>query len=191
MSMTPGGQRLATAAEALYLANLLILPGVAFLVLLGLGWRSRPTDALAAAHMSQAVSASLWAGALLIGVNALILWIGGFSWVAWAIVIVWFTVCHATFVLLGVVGLVKAMNGQCWRFPVVGRALPDGCGRSGRWSPASLDRRPIRAIPSAPCGKGLQLGGGASAPVARSGPPNWPAPHARRSGALYVLFLRD
>lgn len=119
--------RLATAAEVLYLANLLILPGVAFLILAVLAWRKRRTGPLAAAHLDQAVWASLWAGVLLVGVNGLILWVAGFTGAGWAAVILCFTVCHATLVLLGVVGLVKAMNGQCWRFPLVGRALPPGC----------------------------------------------------------------
>jgi hypothetical protein len=124
----PAGEvRLATAAEALYLANLLILPGVAFLILAVLAWRNRQAGALAAAHLGQALWASLWAGALLVGVNALILWVAGFTWTGWAAVILCFTVCHATLVLLGVVALVKAMNGQCWRFPLIGRALSPGC----------------------------------------------------------------
>jgi uncharacterized Tic20 family protein len=119
--------RLATAAEILYLANLLILPGVAVLILVVLAWRKRQAGPLAAAHLDQAVRASLWAGLLLVGVNALILWIAGLTAAAWAAVILCFTVCHATLVLLGVVGLVKAMNGQCWRFPLIGRAVPPGC----------------------------------------------------------------
>jgi hypothetical protein len=119
--------RLATAAEILYLANLLILPGTAFLILVVLAWRKRQAGPLAAAHLDQAVWASLWAGVLLVGVNGVILWVAGFTAAGWAAVILCFTVCHATLVLLGVVGLVKAMNGQCWRFPLVGRAVPPGC----------------------------------------------------------------
>jgi uncharacterized Tic20 family protein len=119
--------RLATAAEILYLANLLILPGVAVLILVVLAWRKRQAGPLAAAHLDQAVRASLWAGLLLVGVNALILWVAGLTAAGWAAVILCFTVCHATLVLLGVVGLVKAMNGQCWRFPLIGRAVPPGC----------------------------------------------------------------
>jgi hypothetical protein len=32
-------------------------------------------------------------------------------------------------VLLGVLGLAKAMAGKGWRFPLVGRTLPDDCPR--------------------------------------------------------------
>jgi uncharacterized Tic20 family protein len=42
---------------------------------------------------------------------------------AWLLVILYFTVCHSTLVLLGMLGLVKAMAGQCFRFPLVGRPL--------------------------------------------------------------------
>jgi uncharacterized Tic20 family protein len=126
---TPG-EGLAVAAESLYLANLLLAPGLAFA---GLVWlhltRRRVAPPLAIAHLDQTLSASLWAGVLLVGVNAAILLLGGYDGPnVWAVVIVYFTVFHATLVLLGILGLAKAMAGQCWRFPLVGRPLPPGCG---------------------------------------------------------------
>ena len=61
-------------------------------------------------------------------VNGLILLLGGYTGAhTWVLVILYFTVCHSTLVLLGVVGLSKAMAGQCWRYPLVGRPLPAGC----------------------------------------------------------------
>lgn len=127
---TAEGTRLATVAEGLYLANLLILPGLAFLILVAIYLpRRREAPPLALAHLQQTLSASLWAGGLLVIVNALILAAGGYGAVwTWVVVIIYFTVCHATLVLLGVVGLTKAMAGQCWRYPLVGRPLPPGCG---------------------------------------------------------------
>lgn len=130
----PAGMGLAVTAESLYLANLLVAPGIAFLVL-GLLFlrRGKHTPPLAAAHIEQAVSASIWAGVLLLLVNGAILALGGYRGLtAWTFVILYFTVCHSTLVLLGVVGLVKAMAGQCWRFPLVGRPLPNGCPESAR-----------------------------------------------------------
>ncbi len=91
--------------------------------------RKRPgAPPLAAAHLTQTLSASLWAGALLVGANALILLLGGYqgAW-TWVVVITYFTICHASLVLLGILGLAKAMAGQCWRFPLVGRPLPANC----------------------------------------------------------------
>jgi hypothetical protein len=130
LSAETPGEALAVAAESLYLANLLLAPGLAFA---GLVWlyltRRRGAPPLAVAHLDQTLSASLWAGVLLVGVNAAILVLGGYDGPnVWAVVIVYFTVFHATLVLLGTLGLAKAMAGQCWRFPLVGRPLPPGCG---------------------------------------------------------------
>ncbi len=119
----------AVAAEGLYLANLLLIPGIAFVALLLLWQRHRQAgSALAKAHLAQTMSASIWAGVLLIGANALILLLGGYHGpYVWVIVITYFTVCHAVLVMFGAFGLSKAMAGQCWRFPLVGRPLPAGC----------------------------------------------------------------
>lgn len=129
----PDDAGVAVAAEGLYLANLLVLPGFAFIALMLL-WRRHRDDSnvLARAHLAQTVSASLWAGVLLVGANALILLLGGYHGpYVWVIVITYFTLCHSALVMFGAFGLSKAMAGQCWRFPLVGRPLPDGCGRAG------------------------------------------------------------
>ena len=125
------GEGLAIAAESLYLANLLLAPGLAFAALLWLYLsRRREAAPLATAHLDQTVSASVWAGVLLIGVNGAILLVGGYDGPnVWTVVIVYFTVFHSTLVVLGILGLAKAMAGQCWRYPLVGRPLPAGCGR--------------------------------------------------------------
>jgi hypothetical protein len=119
------------AAEGLYLANLLLLPGPAFLVLALLFLRRRGAPPLAVAHLEQAFAASLWAGFLLIAVNAVILLLGGYEGAhTWVLLIVYFTVCHSSLVVLGILGLARALAGQCWRFPLVGRPLPADCGGS-------------------------------------------------------------
>ncbi len=117
------GQNIAVAAEALYLANLLLLPGLAFIGLLVVYERYiRTAPALAVCHLRQTLSASLWAGALLLAANIIILLLGGYrSPNTWMVVIIYFTTCHATMVLLGVMGLAKAMAGQTYRYPLVGR----------------------------------------------------------------------
>jgi uncharacterized Tic20 family protein len=129
----PAGRGLAVTAEALYLANLLLLPAVSFVGLAVLFLRRKEdTPPLAAAHVEQTFTASLWAGVLLVAVNLLILALGGYRGIhSWVLVILYFTVCHSTLVLFGIVGLAKALAGQCWRFPVVGRPLPPGCPAGG------------------------------------------------------------
>lgn len=123
------GMALAVSAEALYLFNLLLLPGVAFLLLLLLWWWRHDSAApLALAHLTQTLSGSLWAGVLLVLANGLILLVGGYDGpYVWLVVILYFTTCHATLVMFGAYGLAKAMAGQCWRYPLVGRPLPVGC----------------------------------------------------------------
>ncbi|MBZ0095486.1 MAG: hypothetical protein K8H75_09000 [Sulfuricella sp.] len=119
---TPG-QSQAVWAETLYLANLLLAPGLAFLMLLWLYFkRGAEMPALARCHLRQAISASIWAGALLVIANLLIILLGGYAAPkTWMIVIIYFTTCHSTLVLLGVLGLAKAMAGQKYVYPLVGR----------------------------------------------------------------------
>ena len=75
-------------------------------------------------------SSSLWAGMLLVVVNVFIVLLGGYDGpYTWMIVILYFTTCHSTLVLLGILGLAKALAGKCFRYPIIGRALPAGCGR--------------------------------------------------------------
>lgn len=130
----PEGQRIAIVAESLYLANLLVLPGIGFLLLLALAFWGREGRApLAAAHLDQTVRASLWAGLLLIIVISVVMAIAGAgAMYVWTLVILYFIVCHTTLVLLGVFGLAKALAGHCWRYPLVGPPLPGGCPQAKR-----------------------------------------------------------
>ena len=117
--------RLAVTAQSLYLVNLLLLPGVAFFLLLGLYLRNRKScSEFSRFHLSQALSASVWAGILLVAVNLMILFAGGYDgpW-TWMIVILYFTTAHSTLIILGMIGLIKAMAGQSWPYPLIGKLL--------------------------------------------------------------------
>jgi uncharacterized Tic20 family protein len=122
-------QRIAIVAESLYLANLLILPGIGFLLLLALARFARiEPGALASSHLNQTVRASLWAGLLIVGVSLAAFAVAGSNaLVVWTLLILYVVTCHATLVLLGVLGLTKALSGHCWRYPLIGPALPAGC----------------------------------------------------------------
>jgi hypothetical protein len=116
------GRRLAVKAEALYLANLLALPGLAFVIICVLWRRHGETGTpLARMHLRQTLIASLWAGALLLGLSTAILALGGFTspW-AWMATILYFTVFHSTLVLCGMVGLAHALAGKPFVFPLIG-----------------------------------------------------------------------
>lgn len=119
----PPGQTLAVTAEALYLANLLLMPGLCFIILLRLYFRHRASaPPLAVCHLRQTVSASIWAGVLLVIANFAIFLLGGYTSAnTWTVAIVYFTTCHSTLVLLGIFGLAKAMAGQKYVFPLLGR----------------------------------------------------------------------
>ena len=51
--------------------------------------------------------------------------LGGFDnpW-TWVIGILYFTFVHSSLILLGVMGLSRAINGRSWRFPVFGPREP-------------------------------------------------------------------
>ena len=115
-------KQLAVMAESLYLCNLLLLPGIAFVWLLLLNVRrSSAASPLALCHLRQTLVASIWAGVLLLPITVLTIAIGGYQSIgAWTTALLYFTVCHASLVLLGIVGLAKAMAGQAWRYPLIG-----------------------------------------------------------------------
>ena len=113
---------IAVQAEALYLINLLLLPGLAFAYLLWLARRHAGSpDMLARCHLKQTVVASLWAGVLLAAVTVSIVLLGGMHVPAtWVVLILYFTCCHAALVLFGVLGLARAMAGQVFVYPLIG-----------------------------------------------------------------------
>jgi uncharacterized Tic20 family protein len=119
------GQNLAVLAEALYLINLLLLPGLAFIGLVGL-WLKYKDSAppLARQHLKQTTWVSVIGGFLIIVLSSLIVALGGLDWEwTWVILVLYFTCVHSTLVLLGMYALIKAMNGQTWRFPLIGPAI--------------------------------------------------------------------
>ena len=120
------GQSLAVLAESLYVANLLILPFLAFIIL-GIIFLKKHDSApsLARSHLEQTLSASIGIAIMFIAAAGIVMLLK-----MWGMedVVVWIIV-HATMVLFGVLGLAKAMAGKCWRYPLFGRALPHDCHR--------------------------------------------------------------
>lgn len=113
----------AVQAEALYLINLLLAPGLAFLLLGLLFHRHRDSaDSLVRGHVRQTFAASLLAGLLLIVVPALIVLTGDLSRPGvWIGLVLYFVCCHGTLVLLGVFGLARALAGKPFSYPLLGR----------------------------------------------------------------------
>lgn len=121
------GFPLAVAAESLYLINLMLAPGLAFLALAALWLRHRHSaPSLARCHLRQTFAASLWAGGLLVFVNAAIIALGGYqSPHTWVVVILYFTTCHTTLICFGAIGLARALAGRPYVFPLIGRPCDD------------------------------------------------------------------
>lgn len=122
------GLGLAVTAEVLFLANLLVAPGIAFLALIWMRHRYPDVSALARCHIDQAFFASLWSGMLLVVATGALLALGGLAWKwTWVTVVLYFTCIHSTLILFGVVGLAKAQAGRTYTYPLLG---PRG-GRGG------------------------------------------------------------
>lgn len=119
------GQSLAVLAEALFLGNLLLAPGLCFVLLLWL-WRRHRADApaLAYQHLRQTTYVSLWGGLLIVVCSALLVALGGLdqAW-TWVLVITYFTCIHSTLVVFGAIALARALAGQTWRYPLIGPAV--------------------------------------------------------------------
>jgi len=120
------GQALAVAAEALFLANLLLLPGLAFALLGWLWMRRAGAPPLARNHLQQAFFVSLWGALVLAGLSLAFIAGGGLqsAW-TWVLVIVYFTCVHSTLVVCGILGLARAMAGKPFRYPLLGPPLED------------------------------------------------------------------
>ena len=123
-----GDTKLALWAASLYLLNLLLLPVVAYLLLLLLYRHIRQQDEypLATLHLQQAFRASNWAGVLILS-SLLLFWIlGADTPTAWVVAIIYFTLIHSTFILLGVVSLSHAFSAKPFRFPFINGVHNDG-----------------------------------------------------------------
>ena len=126
-SANDDGRVLAIAAEVFYLANITLAPVLGFVVLLVMHWRQTPqTPALARCHLRQAISGSLWAGVLLIALNAVILLLGGYrsTYTLITLVLYFFSV-HSALILLGMFGLSKALAGKPFQYPLIGARCDD------------------------------------------------------------------
>ena len=124
------GQALAVLAESLFLINLMLLPGIAFAILAGLWLKHRDSaPPLARQHLRQTTFVSLYGGILIVTLTAIFIIAGGLAWEwTWVILILYFTCIHSSLVLFGMYALIKAMNGQTWRFPLIGPAIESAEG---------------------------------------------------------------
>ena len=119
------GRDLAILAESLYLANILLVPGICFAILFWLWLKHKDTASpLARQHLKQTTFVSLYGGLMIFTLSAIVIGLGGLEWEwTWVMVIMYFTCIHSTLVMFGMFALAKAMAGQPWRYPLIGPAL--------------------------------------------------------------------
>lgn len=119
----PDDIRLATTIESLYLANLLLAPVLAYAILLWLHFSRRTTDKpLACCHLAQALRGGLLGTLLPLATIAYIVASGGFTSLgAWVAAEVYIIFIHTPLILLGLVGLLKAMAGKPYVFLLIGK----------------------------------------------------------------------
>lgn len=124
----PEGCELAIAAEAFYIVNMILAPGLGVVMLAALyaHCKRRKASTIALNHLRQTMFATLWAGAAL-AVSAFLLWYtGGYpSPYFWPILSVYFLAFHIPMSWLGIVGFGRALSGEHYRYPVIGAVLLD------------------------------------------------------------------
>ncbi|MCW8931895.1 MAG: hypothetical protein OQL19_16885 [Gammaproteobacteria bacterium] len=112
---------IAMLAEALFLANLLLIPVIPFLVLFYLFRKqAQNPNSVAYNHLRQTFIASILAGIFIVIIAAVFYFFSSTSAaITWTIILTYLTCVHSVFVMLGIYGLSKAMAGQKVKFPLI------------------------------------------------------------------------
>ena len=123
LNISPAEKRLASWGAGLYLLNLLLIPGLGFVLLILLYQKNKNSSGeFVLHHLRQNLVAMVASGVAIVGISIAILLLGGFNspW-TWMVFILYGVTIHATLVLLGVLSLVKASNGEDFQYPLFGR----------------------------------------------------------------------
>jgi len=124
------GKGVAIAAESLYLLNLLF-PLLPFLILTGLYLKHRDSPRLLVeCHVKQTWIVALVTTLLFALINLVAWWLGGYRSLDTLVSIhslvaleVYTLLVILPFAIPGLLGLTKAMNAQCYRYPLLGKFL--------------------------------------------------------------------
>jgi uncharacterized membrane protein len=112
---------IAILAEGLFLANLLLIPVVPFLVLVYLYRKySEEPGSVAFNHLRQTLIASVLAGIFIVIIVGVFYFFSSTSAaITWTIILTYLTCVHSMFVMFGIYGLSKAMANQKVKFPLI------------------------------------------------------------------------
>lgn len=95
--------------QSLYLANLLLLPGLSFLLLLWLFVQRKQQLGWQRIHLYRATQLSLLAGVLLVLVPLIVVYGSNEFQASVMVMLVYFVTIHALLVLLGMLNIARAM----------------------------------------------------------------------------------
>ncbi|MEN8174445.1 MAG: hypothetical protein ABFS23_01695 [Pseudomonadota bacterium] len=122
----PAGCELAIASEAFYITNMILAPGLGFIMLLFLRRHClrKHAPAIALNHIRQTLAATFLIAVVAAAFTLAIYLTGGFDspWF-WHLLAAYIVVFHIPLSWFGVVGLGKALSGENYRYPLVGMPL--------------------------------------------------------------------
>lgn len=125
----PQGCELGIAAEAFYITNMILAPGLGFIMLVFLYFHCsrKHAPAFALNHLRQTLVATFWAGLIAAAFVGLIYATGGYpSPYFWSLLGFYFIAIHLPLCWFGLKGLDRALAGKEYRYPVVGARLLSG-----------------------------------------------------------------
>ncbi len=116
-------RRIAITAQSLFLANISFLPILAFFMLLPIYNSAKHNlHPRAIEHCRQSILGCIASGILLVIVSGTIVLLGGLEEAyTWVFLITYFISIHSALILYGVFALIKAIVGEPYRYPLIGR----------------------------------------------------------------------
>ncbi len=105
---------LGVKTQVWYLVNLLVLPGIGFLMVVWyyFSYRSGGVSKFALSHARGALMASLIGGASIVMGCLGLFFLVSDPQNAWPLIILYFTIMHSTFILWGILNVARAMAGK-------------------------------------------------------------------------------
>lgn len=101
--------KLAVIYQSLYLANLLLLPALSFLILLYFLFNKNKQPRWAVIHLYRAIQLSILAGICIVIIPFLVIWLSPEFEASLMVMLLYFVTLHAGFVLIGMLNLSRAM----------------------------------------------------------------------------------
>ncbi|MCW8886550.1 MAG: hypothetical protein OQK12_15080 [Motiliproteus sp.] len=121
MKVIPIYKQIPVVLQGLYLINLLALPVLALIPIIYLckkHWKSE--DLVILCHTRQVIATTLWFTVVVVGGGLMFWFLGEHSPELWTVLIMYLIVFHTTFVMIGLIGLAKAITGKTYQPYLIG-----------------------------------------------------------------------